>query len=144
MSTKVVNLRRKSFKPLLCTLFFGLDGFWGQPQGPNFPSPWATMLALCLDCSSAALTTPFIHLKTGWAQDPWLQWSYENWYFHLEIGRRHSWVRIMCLCSPQSPRNNFICVMFFVELFWAVVSLLHWFELSESSVSEDLSSLRND
>ena len=36
--------------------FFGLKGFWGQPQGPNFPFPWATMLALRLDCSTAALT----------------------------------------------------------------------------------------
>ena len=36
----------------------GLKGFWGQPLGPNFPSPWATMLALRLDCSTAALTTP--------------------------------------------------------------------------------------
>ena len=33
-------------------------GFWGQPQGPNFPSPWATILASRLDCSTAALTTP--------------------------------------------------------------------------------------
>ena len=38
--------------------FFGLEGFWGQPQGPNFPSPWATMLASRLDCSTAALTNP--------------------------------------------------------------------------------------
>ena len=38
--------------------FFGLEGSWGQPQGPNFPPPWATMLALRLDCSTAALTTP--------------------------------------------------------------------------------------
>ena len=29
-----------------------------QPQWPNFPSPWATMLALCLDCSTVALPTP--------------------------------------------------------------------------------------
>ena len=28
----------------------------------------------------------FTHLKTGWAQDAWLQWSYENWYFHLQTG----------------------------------------------------------
>ena len=27
----------------------------------------------------------FIHLETGWAQDAWLQWSYENWCFHLDI-----------------------------------------------------------
>ena len=38
--------------------FSGLEGFWGQPEGPNFPSPRATMLALHLDCSTAALTTP--------------------------------------------------------------------------------------
>ena len=38
--------------------FFGLEGSWGQPQGPNFPSPWAAMLALRLDCSIAALPTP--------------------------------------------------------------------------------------
>ena len=25
------------------------------------------------------------HLKTDWAQDVWLQWSYENWYFYLDI-----------------------------------------------------------
>ena len=39
---------------VLC-LFFGLEGFWVQP---NFPSPRATMLALHLDCSTAALPTP--------------------------------------------------------------------------------------
>ena len=44
--------------PLKKLLFFGLEGFWGQPQGSNFPSPQATMLVLCLDCSTAALTTP--------------------------------------------------------------------------------------
>ena len=38
--------------------FMGLEGSWGQPQGPNFPSPGATMLALRLDCSTAAFTTP--------------------------------------------------------------------------------------
>ena len=37
--------------------FFGLDWFWGQSLRPNFPSPWTTMLALRLDCSTAALTT---------------------------------------------------------------------------------------
>ena len=39
-------------------LFFWFGGILGQPQGPNFPSPWATMLALRLGCSTAALTTP--------------------------------------------------------------------------------------
>ena len=30
----------------------GLEGFLGQPRGPNFPSPWVTMLALRPDCST--------------------------------------------------------------------------------------------
>ena len=45
-------------KAWISGIFFCLEGSWGQPQGPNFPSPWATMLALRLDCSTAALTTP--------------------------------------------------------------------------------------
>ena len=47
-----MSMRRWAF------FFLGLEGSWGQPQGQNFPSPWATMLALHLDCSTAALTTP--------------------------------------------------------------------------------------
>ena len=42
-----------AFKPF----FVWLVGSWGHPQGPNFPSPWATILALRLDCSTTALTT---------------------------------------------------------------------------------------
>ena len=29
----------------------------------------------------------FIPIKTDWAQHAWLQWSHENWYFHLDISR---------------------------------------------------------
>ena len=29
----------------------------------------------------------FIHLKTGWAQDDWLQWLDVNMYFHFDISR---------------------------------------------------------
>ena len=38
--------------------YFGWEGFWVQPQGPNLLSRWATVLALLLDCSTAALPTP--------------------------------------------------------------------------------------
>ena len=47
----------RQFVRLSFCLFFGLEGFWGQPQGPNFPSPRATMLALRLGFSTAARTT---------------------------------------------------------------------------------------
>ena len=39
-------------------LKFGYEGFRGQLLGPNFPSPWPTMLALHIHYSTAALTTP--------------------------------------------------------------------------------------
>ena len=35
-----------------------------------------------------------IHLKTGWPQDAWLQWSYKKWNSLLDISR---W-----------PRNNYV------------------------------------
>ena len=54
----MLNVMGKKNPKLRKLHFFGLEGYWGQPQGPNFPSPRATMLALHLDCSTAALTTP--------------------------------------------------------------------------------------
>ena len=41
----------------------------------------------------------FIHLKTVWAQDAWLQWSNENWYFYLDIS---CWYTIILLNRLQS------------------------------------------
>ena len=60
-NTWFINKARKKMAPLIkgesCPVF-GLEGFWGQPQGPNFPFPCATKLASRVDCSTAALTTP--------------------------------------------------------------------------------------
>ena len=52
------KIKTNFFCIVLINCHLVLEGSWGQPQGPNFPSPWATMLALRLDCSTAALTTP--------------------------------------------------------------------------------------
>ena len=57
------QIKQILFKFCSKPIFFGLEGFWGKPQGPNFPSPQATMLALRLNCSTAALTTPQIVLS---------------------------------------------------------------------------------
>ena len=38
-----------------------------------------------------------IQLKTGSAQEGWLQWSYENWYFRLDISRC-STSKIITIC----------------------------------------------
>ena len=51
------QLERAS-KSIAQKLFFWFGGTLGQPQEQNFPSPWAIKLALRLDCSTAALTTP--------------------------------------------------------------------------------------
>ena len=47
-SVKLQSLEAKKLQQvMLVSIFFpGLQGFWSQPQGPNFPSPWAIMLAL--------------------------------------------------------------------------------------------------
>ena len=72
------------------SIFFCLEGFWGQAQGPNFPSPRATMLALNLDCSTAPLATPQKVLSIWELVDlKMLDFSDHTgtWYFHLDISR---------------------------------------------------------
>ena len=36
-SGKISKAKVKIF--VFSLFFFGLEGYWGQPQGPNFPSP---------------------------------------------------------------------------------------------------------
>ena len=49
---------QSNHKILLIYHFYGLEGSWGQPLGPNFPSAGATMLAVRLYCTTAGLITP--------------------------------------------------------------------------------------
>ena len=93
------------------------------------------MLALHLGCSyipprnshtsvtqspgeyTAALTTlqkGVTHLKAGWAQDAWLQWSYENWYFHLDISR---WQKKKSCFYIILSRNKILTFFGFSESF---------------------------
>ena len=54
--------------PFRLVLFFGFGGILGWAFGSNFPSPWATMLALRLDCSSATHTNPKkFHPSENWS-----------------------------------------------------------------------------
>ena len=46
-------------------VFFVLEGFCCQPPQPNIPCPWATILALYLNSSSAALTI-FQKVLSNW------------------------------------------------------------------------------
>ena len=53
-------------------------------------------MTTCLLYSCCTFHSPegVIQLRTGWAQDVWLQWLYESWYFLLDISR---WQRITLL-----------------------------------------------
>ena len=65
--------------------FFGLEGFWEQQC---WLYPWL------LYSNTHHSPESFTHLKTGWAQDAWLQRSCENWYFHLDISRWHKYILV--------------------------------------------------
>ena len=71
---------------------FGLEGLWGEPA-TEAEFPVSRSNPVCFTPWLLLSSTPhspqgFTQLKTGWAQDAWLQWSHENWYFHLDISLR--------------------------------------------------------
>ena len=51
----------------------------------------------------------FILLKTGWAQDAWLQWSHENWYFHLDISHLKAFIH---QSNVPICQTNFRCQIY--------------------------------
>ena len=56
-----------------------------RAEFPVSPSIHVGFTPRLLYSSTHHSSESFIHLKTGWAQDAWLQWSHRNWYFHLGI-----------------------------------------------------------
>ena len=44
-----------------------------------------------------------IQLRTGWAQDAWLQWSYENWFFHLDDDLTSSFCQLAVNLDNKHP-----------------------------------------
>ena len=70
--------------------FFWFGGILGSASRAKFPvslSKHVGFTPRLLYSSTHHSSESFTHLQTGWAQDAWLQWSYENWYFHLDIYR---------------------------------------------------------
>ena len=68
--------------------FVWLGGILGSASGAEFPFSLSNHVGLTprlLYSSTHHSPESFTHLKTGWAQDAWLLWSYENRYFHLDI-----------------------------------------------------------
>ena len=88
-----------SFKPICFIVFLILmpkavhffswfGGILGSASGAEFPvspSNHVGFTPRLFFSSTHQSPESFTHQKTGWAQDAWLQWSYENWYFHLDI-----------------------------------------------------------
>ena len=70
--------------------FFWFGGILGSASGAEFPVSLSNHVGfkpILLYSSTHHSPESFTNLKTVWAQDAWLQWSYENWYFHLDISR---------------------------------------------------------
>ena len=55
-----------------------------------------------------------IQLRTGWAQDAWLQWSSGNWYSHLDISR---WPRLGIVIGREFlPSDSKMYLLYFSGL----------------------------
>ena len=81
------------FAKKVLTPFFRIGGTLGSASRAEFPVSLSNHVGFTpklLYSSTHHSPDSFIHLKTGWAQDGWLQWPYENWYFHLDTS---CWLR---------------------------------------------------
>ena len=70
--------------------FFLFGGTLGSASRAEFPVSLSNHVGFTprlFYSSTHHSSESFILLKTGWAQDAWLQWSHENWYIHLDISR---------------------------------------------------------
>ena len=106
-------------------LFFGFGGILGSASRAEFRNHVGFTPSL-LYSSTHHSPESFTHLKTGWAQDAWLQWSYENWplgtYILLFPSRstlgkvdRDTWNNLALLSWLIKPfwRASFRCKTFF-------------------------------
>ena len=72
--------------------FFLFGGILGSASGAEFPVSLSNQVGFMPRLfynSTHHSPESFTHLETGWAQDAWPQWSYEDWYFHLDISHSH-------------------------------------------------------
>ena len=103
---------------------FNLKDFLGSATiiGPNFPLSLSNHVGTAPRLLIYPLGT-VTHLKTGWAQDAWLQWTYENWYIHLDTSRWQNmrifgkfWpLFVRSLCLVWKKRERIFCrkIIFF-------------------------------
>ena len=107
--------------------FFWFGGTLGSASRAKFPVSLSNhvgfTLRLLYSCTHHSPES-FTHLKTGWAEDAWLQWSYENWYFHLDISR---WQISDFISEVLTVRFSFNPPLCLVLMFF---SYLHRMEIS--------------
>ena len=129
---------KNSGKSVQFSIFFWFGGILGSASRAEFPASLSNHVGFTprlLYSSTHQSSESFIHLKTGWAQDAWLQWLYENWYFHLDISR---WRAVWHGCYQSNERWK--CAHDAVEI-WAqnrgfriIFSLQHMYMCGKSCI----------
>ena len=117
------------FKLPKMDLFFWFGGILGSASGAEFPVSLSNHIGFTprlLYNSTPHSPESYTCLKTAWAQYVWLQWSFENWYFHLDISR---WLNndlldhFLALFSRSTRRTRLSCWG------WAWSNWANYFEL---------------
>ena len=113
-------LRTASGMRVVTFLFlFWFGGILGSAPGAEFP----VSLSNHVDFRTHHSPESFTHLKTGWAQDAWLQWSYKRWYFHLYISHWHKGMNLLSIILStyffRAELTDITGLHFF--LFWVIL-----------------------
>ena len=92
-SPSVIKLSQRFTLLFPLSFFFFFCLVWGileSASGADFPVSPSNHFGFTprlLYSSTHHSSESFTHLEIGWAQDAWLLWLYENWYYHLDISR---------------------------------------------------------
>ena len=111
-----------TFLPAPFFSFGGILESASRAEFPVSPSNHVGFTPRLLYSSTHHSSESFVPLKTGWAQDSWLQWSHENWYFHFDISRwltdPFSFTKIGTGCKgekgPAWPRLEVLLMFYFL------------------------------
>ena len=114
---------------LICEEFyrFWFGGILGLDSMTEFPvslSIHVGFTSWLLYSSTHRSLEGFFRLEASWVQDGWLQWSYENWYFHLDISRRHNFMAFLIINHEKKCKTAatiifpFACLIRWDEWQW--------------------------
>ena len=122
--------------PVWKKTFFFQEGFWGQPEGPNFPSPRATTLALHLDCPTAALT-----VEKSWRKANMVALGHGKFRPQNPSKIKTTYLLEFFELPPhillESPSQRLLQELSSSLLYWTVVPQKHWREYWETNIFLD-------